>query len=60
MEQKPHPLPVFRKGTSVKVYMGAGWQAGGVVESSRDRCEVTLRQGNKTVIVFDRRNIKTS
>ena len=60
MQQAPLPMRSFRKGTFVKVFMGAGWQAGGVVQSSRDRCEVTLRQGNKTVIVFDRRNIKTS
>jgi len=60
MEQSPQPLPVFRKGTSVKVFMGAGWQAASVTNSSRKRCEVKLKQGNKTVNVFDRRNIKPS
>lgn len=52
-----HPLPIFRKGTAVKVYMGAGWAKGTVSHSDRDACVVFLAQLRKTVRVKDARNI---
>lgn len=60
MAQDPTPLEVFRKGTSVKVYTGCGWQAGTVIESSRRSCTVFVKARNKNVTVFDRRNIQTT
>ena len=48
----------LRKGTSVKVFMGAGWEKGGVVQWSKDRVTVQLRRGNKTVVCHDARNLE--
>ena len=54
-----HPLPVFRKGTPVSIYMGAGWEKGTVTESTKDRCTVRLSRGASRVrTCFDARNIK--
>lgn len=58
MNQAPHPLPIFRKGSKVSVYRGSGWSAGHVIESSRDGCSVKLSQGEQMVRVYDRRSIK--
>lgn len=58
MAQKPQPMRVFRKGTSVRVFMGAGWANAKVEYSTTQSCVVYIKQGNKRVTVYDRRNIK--
>jgi hypothetical protein len=58
MYQNPTPLPVFRKGTQVQVFCGAGWLRGTVEFSSRDRCVVFLKIGSRRVICYDARNLK--
>ena len=53
------PMPIFRRGTPVSVYMGAGWEKGTVTESTKDRCTVRLSRGtNRVRTCFDARNIK--
>jgi hypothetical protein len=52
------PLPIFRKGTMVQVYLGAGWSTGRVIASKQDHCQVTLTMGNRTITVFDARSIR--
>jgi len=51
------PLPVLRKGTQVKVYIGAGWAKGTVNDSTRDACTVYLTQQRRTTRCHDARNI---
>lgn len=48
----------LRRGTSVKVYMGAGWEKGTVVQWEKSRCTVRLNRGNKTVVCHDSRNLE--
>jgi sRNA-binding protein len=45
-----------RRGTAVKVFMGAGWEKGKVIRSQRDSCTVQL--ANRSATVYDLRNIK--
>lgn len=52
-----HPMPMYPKGTEVKVYMGAGWAKGTVRTSDRDACSVYLTQLRRTTRVKDSRNI---
>lgn len=52
------PLPVFTRGTAVKVYVGAGWAKGTVNESTRDVCSVWLTQQRRTTRCHDARNIQ--
>ena len=52
------PLPVFPRGTVVKVYIGAGWGKGTVQESSRDSCTIWLSQQRRTTRCHDARNIQ--
>ncbi|MGB0873635.1 MAG: hypothetical protein ACPGSE_00130 [Synechococcus sp.] len=59
LSMRPHPLPVFRKGTAVQVFVGAGWAKGSVTDSTRDRCTVWLPQGRRQVTCSDARNIRT-
>ena len=49
----------LRKGTNVKVFMGAGWEKGVVVHWEKSRCTVRLNRGNKTVVCHDARNLQT-
>lgn len=49
----------LRKGTNVKVFMGAGWEKGVVVQWEKSRCTVRLNRGNKTVVCHDARNLQT-
>jgi hypothetical protein len=58
MQQQPLPMRSFRKGTMVKVFMGAGWEKGKVSEWNRDYVSVWLSRRQKVVIVRDNRNIK--
>ena len=48
----------LRKGTSVKVFMGAGWEKGSVVQWEKSRVTVRLNRGNKTVVCHDARNLE--
>jgi hypothetical protein len=48
----------MRKGTLVKVFMGAGWDAGKVVEWRASGITVYLTRKKKTVTVRDNRNLK--
>jgi len=48
----------LRKGTSVKVFMGAGWEKGTVVQWDKSRVTVRLNRGNKTVVCHDARNLE--
>ena len=58
MEKPSYPLPVFRKGTIVKVFLGAGWGTGKVEYSDKDRCIVFLKIGSRRVTCYDARNIQ--
>lgn len=49
----------LRKGTNVKVFMGAGWEKGTVVQWEKSRVTVRLNRGNKTVVCHDARNLQT-
>ena len=48
----------LRKGTNVKVFMGAGWEKGTVVQWENSRVTVRLNRGNKTVVCHDARNLE--
>ena len=48
----------LRKGTNVKVFMGAGWEKGTVVQWDKSRVTVRLNRGNKTVVCHDARNLE--
>jgi hypothetical protein len=58
MQQAPTPLPIYRKGAHVEVFLGAGWGKGGIEYSDRDRCIVFLKVGQRRVTCYDRRNIR--
>ena len=51
------PMPVFRKGTAVKVFLGAGWGKGKVEYSDKVRCVVFIKIGSRRVTCYDARNI---
>ena len=57
MYQPSTPMPIFRKGTAVKVFLGAGWGKGRVEHSDKVRCVVFLKIGSRRVICYDARNI---
>ena len=52
-----HPLPLLQCGSKVKVFMGSGWAKGTVSRSDLGSCTVLLPQLQRTVRVFDARNI---
>ena len=58
MQQEPLPMRSFRKGTVVKVFMGAGWEKGKVVKWSKEGVSVWLSRKQATVTVRDNRCIK--
>lgn len=49
----------LRKGTNVKVFMGAGWEKGVVVQWEKSRVTIRLNRGSKTVVCHDARNLQT-
>lgn len=49
----------LRKGTNVKVFMGAGWEKATVVDWTKSRVTVRLNRGTKTVVCHDARNLQT-
>jgi len=57
LEMPAHPLPVLERNQDVKIYMGAGWAKGTVIRSDAGSCTVRLPQLQRTVRVFDARNI---
>lgn len=59
LQKPPFPMPRYRRGASVQVYMGAGWSTGSVVDSFQDKCSVRLSFGNKLITVFDARSIRS-
>lgn len=58
MAQAPLPMRSFRKGTIVKVFMGAGWDKGKVIQWTKDGVSVWLQRKSRSVVVRDNRNIK--
>ncbi len=58
-QQEPLPMRSMRKGTNVKVFMGAGWSKGSVVNWASSGITVYLAREKRTVTVRDNRNIKT-
>ena len=48
----------LRKGTAVKVYMGAGWEKATVIHWDKNRCTVRLNRGGATVVCSDARNLE--
>ena len=60
MQQEPRPMRSIRKLTEVRVFMGAGWQSGKVVQWTKEGITVWLSRAQKNVVVRDNRNIKTS
>ena len=58
MAQAPLPMRSFRKGQIVKVFMGAGWSAGSVVQWTKDGVTVRLKREQRNVVVRDNRNLK--
>jgi len=48
----------LRKGTTVKVYMGAGWEKGSVVQWEKSRVTVRLARGGKNTVCHDARNLE--
>jgi hypothetical protein len=58
MYQAPTPLPVFRKGAPVEVFLGSGWAKGAIEYSDKIRCVVFLKIGQRRVICYDARNVR--
>lgn len=48
----------LRRGTSVKVFLGASWEKGTVVEWAKTRVVVRLGRGNRNVVCYDARNLE--
>ena len=57
---RPIPLKLIGKGQSVEVFMGAGWAKGTVSDSNPDRCVVWLAQAQRSITVYDNRNLRRS
>lgn len=57
MTQDALPMRSMRKGTNVKVFMGAGWDSGKVIEWRTSGITVYLDRRKKTVCCRDNRNI---
>ena len=48
----------LRKGTNVKVFIGAGWEKGTITDWQKNRVSVRLSRGNRTVTCYDARNLE--
>lgn len=57
-QQEPLPMRSMRKGTPVRVFMGAGWSKGTVVQWTKDGTTVRLKREQRNVVVRDNRNLK--
>lgn len=58
MNQRPNPLPVFRRGELVEIYRGAGWSKASVIESTARGCSVKILQNDQFTNVYDARCIR--
>ena len=58
MAQPPLPMRSMRKGTTVKVFCGASWSKGSVVQWTKDGITVWLKREQRNVVVRDNRNLK--
>lgn len=58
MQQEPLPMRSIRKSTEVRVFMGAGWQSGKVVQWTEEGVTVWLARAQRNVVVRDNRNLK--
>ena len=58
MNQKPYPLPVFRKGDVVEIYRGAGWSKATVLNSTAKGCSVRIMQNDQMTNIYDARCIR--
>ena len=57
MNQRSHPLPIFKNGDMVQVYRNQRWVKGKVLISTPGGCTVDLFQDSTTVNVYDARCI---
>ena len=57
-QQPALPMRSMRKGTNVKVFCGASWDSGKVVNWDQNGITVYLDKRKKTVCCRDNRNIK--
>lgn len=57
-QQTPLPMRSFRKGQFVKIFMGAGWSKGKVVQWTKDGVTARLTREQRNVVVRDNRNIR--
>ena len=48
----------LRRGTQVKVFLGAGYEKGTIVEWTKNRVVVRLARGNRNVVCYDARNLE--
>lgn len=58
MNQRPYPLPVFRKGDIIEIYRGAGWSKARVIESTAKGCSVKILQNDQFANVYDARCVR--
>lgn len=57
---RPTPLNQIGKGQPVEVFMGAGWAKGTVQDANPDRCVVWMLQAQRSITVYDNRNVRRS
>ena len=50
----------IRKGTLVKVFVGAGWEKCTVVEFKPDRVQCKAVRGGRTITCYDARNLEVT
>lgn len=58
LAQPVFPMPIYMKGSKVRVFMGCGWSTGLVLESQQHSCVVKLSLGNRIITVYDARSIQ--
>ena len=57
-QQAPLPMKSLPKRAFVKVFMGASWSKGQVVQWTQEGISVWLLREQRTVVVRDNRNIR--
>lgn len=48
----------LRRGASVKVFVGAGWEKATVVEWTKSRVTCRAARGGRTIMCYDARNLE--
>ena len=48
----------LRRGSNVKVFVGAGWEKATVVEWSKTRVTTKAARGGRTIMCYDARNLE--